>query len=163
VNLSPVTIGVAARPSRIFARPISPTVVYIVDGDAMVDAEQALVIRSRSGDRAAFEELVRATARGLFSRIYLQTADKHRTEDLVQETFLRAWRKLDSLSDPKIFRGWLAAIAHAVVLDAASAIRGKNEATQNRMSRRCSRLSLVTHPRPPRLSRPSSSSACCRS
>ena len=95
----------------------------------MVDAEQALVIRSRSGDRAAFEELVRATARGLFSRIYLQTADKHRTEDLVQETFLRAWKKLDSLSDPKLFRGWLNSIAHGVVIDAAKRDSRKKRGT----------------------------------
>jgi RNA polymerase sigma-70 factor (ECF subfamily) len=83
--------------------------------------DESLVIRSRDGgDRAAFEELVRRTARWLFARIYLQTAgDAHRTDDLVQETFLRAWRSIKTLSDAKTFRGWVASIAHAVVIDAA--------------------------------------------
>jgi RNA polymerase sigma-70 factor (ECF subfamily) len=85
--------------------------------DDSADDEAGLVIRSRTGDRAAFEQLVRDTARGLFARIYLETADAHRAEDLVQETFLRAWTKLPSLSDPKTFRGWLNAIAHGVVVD----------------------------------------------
>jgi RNA polymerase sigma-70 factor (ECF subfamily) len=82
-------------------------------------AELLLVMRSREGDRLAFERLVASTARWLFARIYLATGDPHRCEDLVQETFLRAWKKLDSLEDPRTFRGWLAAIAHGVVVDAA--------------------------------------------
>ena len=57
----------------------------------MLDDEQSLVIRSRDrGERAAFEDLVRRTARWLFARIYLETGgDVHRTDDLLQETFLR--------------------------------------------------------------------------
>jgi RNA polymerase sigma-70 factor (ECF subfamily) len=85
----------------------------------MTDGTEALVMRSRGGDRAAFELLVRCTARWLFVRIYLDVGDAHRAEDLVQESFLRAWRKLGSLSDAKSFRPWLASIARAVVLDAA--------------------------------------------
>jgi RNA polymerase sigma-70 factor (ECF subfamily) len=83
----------------------------------MTDGTEALVIRSRTGDRAAFELLVRATARWLFAQIYLQTSDAHRAEDLVQETYLRAWRKLGSLADAKSFRPWLASIARGTVLD----------------------------------------------
>src|SRR4051794_36857775 len=81
--------------------------------------EQALVIRSRGGDRAAFEQLVRRTARWLYVRIYLQVADAHRAEDLVQETLVRAWTKLPTLADPKTFRGWIGSIAQSVALDAA--------------------------------------------
>src|SRR5689334_5271938 len=83
----------------------------------MTDTADALVIRSRSGDRAAFEQLVRTSARWLFVRIYLDVGDAHRAEDLVQESFLRAWKKLGSLSDAKSFRPWLASIARGVVLD----------------------------------------------
>ena len=49
----------------------------------MSEADEALVMRSRGGDRAAFEELVRRTARLLFARAYLETGDSHRAEDLV--------------------------------------------------------------------------------
>ena len=44
------------------------------------ELDEALVVRSRRGDRAAFEELVRRTARLLFAHLYLKTADVHKTE-----------------------------------------------------------------------------------
>jgi RNA polymerase sigma-70 factor (ECF subfamily) len=81
------------------------------------ERESLLVARSMAGDRAAFEQLVGCTARWLFARIYLSISDPHRCEDLVQETYLRAWRSIGSLSDPNTFRGWLASIAHGVVVD----------------------------------------------
>ncbi|HVT89100.1 MAG TPA: sigma-70 family RNA polymerase sigma factor [Tepidisphaeraceae bacterium] len=83
------------------------------------NGEEMWVIRSRAGDRAAFEQLVRNTARGLFARFYVQTADAHRAEDLVQETLLRAWKRIESLDDPKMFRGWLNSIAQGVLIDSA--------------------------------------------
>lgn len=85
---------------------------------SLSDSDEALVERSREGDRVAFEELVRRTARVLFARIYLETGDIHRTEDLVQETFLTAWRSIRQVSDPKGFRPWLFSVAHTTVIDA---------------------------------------------
>jgi RNA polymerase sigma-70 factor (ECF subfamily) len=105
-----------------FARAVrvQPSSIF-TDRETMLDDEQSLVIRSRDrGERAAFEELVRRTARWLFARIYLETGgDAHRTDDLLQETFLRAWRSIKTLSDAKTFRPWLSSIAHSVVIDAA--------------------------------------------
>lgn len=85
------------------------------------DVETMLVVRSRGGERAAFEELVRHTARALFARLYVDTADAHRAEDLVQETYLRAWKKIASLEDARTFRGWLYAVAQTVLLDSVKA------------------------------------------
>jgi RNA polymerase sigma-70 factor (ECF subfamily) len=93
----------------------------------MIDGDETLVVRSQAGDRAAFEQLVRRTARGVYARLYVQVGDVHRTEDLVQETYLRAWRSIATLGDPKTFRGWLYAIAARVLLDS-----GKHEARQKR-------------------------------
>ena len=76
-----------------------------------------LVVASKRGDREAFEELVRRTARLVYARAYLETGDVHRAEDLVQETFLTAWKKLDQLSDPAGFRSWLMSILHSVLID----------------------------------------------
>src|SRR5688572_28734762 len=81
-------------------------------------ADRDLVVASQRGDRAAFEELVRRTARLVFSRIYLDTGDAHRSEDLVQETFLAAWRSIAQVTDPTGFRAWLLSIAHSVTVDA---------------------------------------------
>lgn len=82
-------------------------------------SDEGLVMSSKRGDRAAFEELVRRTARLVFARIYLETGNAHRTEDLVQETFLLAWKSIGALADAKDFRAWLNSIAHRVVIDAA--------------------------------------------
>jgi RNA polymerase sigma-70 factor (ECF subfamily) len=82
-----------------------------------VELNEALVDRSRRGDRAAFEELVRRTARLLFVHLYLKTGDAHRTEDLVQETLLAAWKSIGRLEDPRTFRVWLTTIANSVLVD----------------------------------------------
>ena len=76
-------------------------------------------MRSQAGDRPAFEELVRRTARLLFSRLYLDTGDPHRAEDLVQETYLVAWRSIAQVTEPAGFRTWLMSVAHTVRIDAA--------------------------------------------
>jgi RNA polymerase sigma-70 factor (ECF subfamily) len=84
---------------------------------SLSDSDNALVERSRDGDRLAFEELVRRTARMLFARLYLETGDVHRTEDLVQETFLTAWRSIRQVSDASGFRPWLFSVAHTTLID----------------------------------------------
>jgi RNA polymerase sigma-70 factor (ECF subfamily) len=85
----------------------------------MHDHDADLVRRAGDGDRSGFEELVRRTSRLVFSRIYLDTGDPHRAEDLLQETYLLAYRSLHRLRNPDGFRPWLLAIAHNVVTDAA--------------------------------------------
>ena len=83
------------------------------------DADAELVTRSQSGDRAAFGQLVHRTARLLFARLYLETADPHKAEDLVQETYLVAWRSIGQVTEPAGFRTWLLSVAHTVAIDAA--------------------------------------------
>ena len=83
----------------------------------MSDSDEALVIKSRGGDRAAFEELVRRTARLIYTRAYLESGDVHRAEDLVQETFLIAWRSIRQVKDPSGFRPWLLSVLHSAVVD----------------------------------------------
>src|SRR5262245_56228113 len=85
----------------------------------VVELDRELVERSRGGDRAAFEELVRRTARLVFARAYLETGDNLRAEDLTQETFLLAWRSVRKVKDAELFRPWLMSILHRVVVDAA--------------------------------------------
>jgi RNA polymerase sigma-70 factor (ECF subfamily) len=74
-----------------------------------MDAARELecVRRSQSGDRDAFEELIRATARLVWASVYGAVRDPAWTEDLVQETYLRAWQSIGELKDPAAFRGWL--------------------------------------------------------
>lgn len=84
----------------------------------MEDVDELLVRSAQSGDRAAFEELVRRTSRLVYVRLYLETGDVHRAEDLLQETFLTAFRRLPGLANPKSFRSWLLNIAQNTAIDA---------------------------------------------
>jgi RNA polymerase sigma-70 factor, ECF subfamily len=111
--------------------------------DGREPGEAELAVRSRAGDRAAFEALVHRTGRWVFARLYLQTNDSHRAEDLTQETFFTAWQQIDRLGDPAAFRGWLWAIAQRKLLDAA-----KHEKRKKRWRRpaMASELETIAHP-----------------
>jgi RNA polymerase sigma-70 factor (ECF subfamily) len=54
-----------------------------------------------------FEALVQAHSADLYRFAYWLCRDRGRAEDLVQETFLRAWRALDGLREEKAAKGWL--------------------------------------------------------
>lgn len=84
----------------------------------MTASDAELVRDAQAGSRAAVEELVRRTARLVYARLYLDTGDCHRADDLTQETYLRAVPALAKLADPTRFRPWLLTIAHSVLLDA---------------------------------------------
>ena len=80
---------------------------------SLVDA----VERSRGGDTGAFRALVEALGPQLFRvTAALLGGDVHAANDIVQETFLAAWRSLPRLSDPAQLHGWLHRVAyhHAV-------------------------------------------------
>lgn len=57
-----------------------------------------------------FDALVRATSADLFRFGYWLCRDEQVAEDLVQETYLRAWRSLDDLRDTAAAKGWLMTI-----------------------------------------------------
>jgi RNA polymerase sigma-70 factor (ECF subfamily) len=81
-------------------------------------SELRLVLKSQAGDRSAFEQLVRRTARLVFARLYLETGRADQAEELSQETFLVAWRSIGQVTDPTGFRTWLLSVAHTVAIDA---------------------------------------------
>ena len=57
-----------------------------------------------------FEALVNALGADIYRFAYWLCRDRARAEDLVQETFLRAWRSLDTLREEKSAKGWLITI-----------------------------------------------------
>lgn len=79
----------------------------------------SLVLEAQRGNRSAFEELVRRTSRLVYARLYLETGNAHLAEDLTQETFLQAVRKLKTLQQAAQFRSWLMRIADNTAIDAA--------------------------------------------
>ncbi len=57
-----------------------------------------------------YEALVKALHGDLYRYAFWLCKEKQVAEDLVQETFLRAWRALDSLKDEKAAKSWLITI-----------------------------------------------------
>jgi RNA polymerase sigma-70 factor, ECF subfamily len=84
------------------------------------DADARLVARIRAGDDDAFEMLVGQYQAPLFRYLRGFVGETEQARDLVQETFLRAYRSLGSLDDPGLLRSWLYRIAHNL---ACSALR----------------------------------------
>ncbi len=54
-----------------------------------------------------FEAMVNAYSKDLYRYGLWLTKDAQVSEDLVQETFLRAWKAMDSLKDPNAVKSWL--------------------------------------------------------
>jgi RNA polymerase sigma-70 factor, ECF subfamily len=57
-----------------------------------------------------YDSLVRALHTDLFRYAFWLCGNRHIAEDITQETFLRAWRSLDSLKDDKAAKAWLITI-----------------------------------------------------
>jgi DNA-directed RNA polymerase specialized sigma24 family protein len=81
-------------------------------------AEDAVVAAARAGDEPAFAVLVERHRRELHVHCYRMLGSFEEAEDLVQETFLRAWRKRESFEGGSWFRAWLYRIATNACLDA---------------------------------------------
>jgi len=79
-------------------------------------AEISLVALAISGDDKAFEELVRRRQESIRGLMRQLSGDWAIADDLAQETFIRAWRKLRTLRSSGAFGGWLRRIAVNVFL-----------------------------------------------
>ena len=81
--------------------------------EANRDAGDALLVaRIRAGDEDAFEIVMVRYQAPLFRYVRGLVGDHELASDLVQETFLRAYRAIDRLADPGLLRSWLYCIAH---------------------------------------------------
>lgn len=78
--------------------------------------EDEVVAAATAGDRDAFTALVRRHERELHVHCYRMLGSFADAEDLVQETFLRAWRRRDTF-EGNGFRAWLYRIATNACLD----------------------------------------------
>jgi RNA polymerase sigma-70 factor (ECF subfamily) len=75
------------------------------------------VERARQGDAEAFRLLVERHSRPIFRVAYRMTGNEHDADDVVQETFLRAYRQLHNFQDRANFSTWLHRIAINCALD----------------------------------------------
>lgn len=94
---------------------------------------ERLVERARGGDRAAFTELYRGHG-AMVHAVLLARVARADAEDLTQEVFLAAWRKLGALRDGESFGAWLVSIARSRAADWARA-HGRRRRHEGRAAR----------------------------
>jgi RNA polymerase sigma factor (sigma-70 family) len=87
--------------------------------DVMSDAktldDARLVEMGLEGDRDAFGQLVARYQSPICALAYSACGDISHSEDLAQETFIIAWRKLSDLKEPAKFKSWLYGIARNLI------------------------------------------------
>ena len=73
--------------------------------------DSQVVQASLDGDPRAFNELVRRYDQRLLNFVYRTIGDRERSQDLVQETFVRVYRHLHRFDQTKKFSTWIYTIA----------------------------------------------------
>ena len=73
--------------------------------------DKSLVTRARQGDVSAFKQIYDLYHNNVAASIYRITRNSHDTEELLQDTFVTAYRKLDKFREEGSFEGWLKRIA----------------------------------------------------
>ena len=97
-------------------------------GSALTLADDALLVaRAQDGDRRAFGVLLtrhEGTLRRYITRLTRNAAD---TDDVLQETALKAWKHLDSISEPAKARAWMIQIGTREALRFVTSRRQEHE------------------------------------
>src|SRR5580692_6748862 len=83
------------------------------DAETLEDAR--LVELGLNGDRDAFGRLVARHQSPVCAMAYSACGDISRSEDLAQEAFIIAWRKLSDLKEPARFKFWLYGIVRNLI------------------------------------------------
>ena len=74
-------------------------------------SEQAQITLARQGDPTAWIAIIRQHQQAVFRFAWLLLGDADEADDIAQETFIRAFRALDSFDDERPLRPWLLQIA----------------------------------------------------
>ena len=98
--------------SKVTAHPAA-----IAAGGPDRSAELSLVDRCRRGELGAFEELYKAHSGKLYSLVFRMVGNPADADDLLQEIFLSAHRKLDSFRGESALGTWLYRLATNQCLD----------------------------------------------
>lgn len=85
--------------------------------------EEKLVYRARGGEAPAFEEIFRLYSGRVYSLCLRLTLDAALAEEITQDVFVQAWRKLASYRGESSVGAWLHRIAVNAVMDAHRARR----------------------------------------
>lgn len=91
------------------------------------EEERQLIERSKRGDVAAFDRLVRSYERSVYNTAYRLSGSYDDASDIAQEAFVRAWNNLKSFRGDSAFSTWLYRIVTNVFLDDRKRKRARRE------------------------------------
>ncbi|HEY9677814.1 MAG TPA: sigma-70 family RNA polymerase sigma factor [Drouetiella sp.] len=90
----------------------------IVRGNSYQKMEDSeLVLLCQKKDKAAFDALMNRHQRNVHAMLYKMAPDWNDTADLAQEAFIRIWRGIDKLQNPKAFKSWMGQIVTNLFYD----------------------------------------------
>lgn len=87
------------------------------------DELKDLIAQAKQGDRAAFDELVKATYQRVHGLALRLTGNEHDADDVVQDTYVRAFRSLRKFRGDARFSTWL----HRITANSASTFMGRRQ------------------------------------
>lgn len=88
-----------------------PVLPYVQRWKYNVNDDCRYIDETLAGNQAAFGQLVKTYQRRLYTTLYHLTRDHEESEDVVQETFVQAYTKLDTFQGRSSFYTWIYRIA----------------------------------------------------
>ena len=86
--------------------------------DAGIPTFHELIVRAKAGDRSAFDALYRTYMTPVYRYVYIRLRSREDAEDIVQETFMRAYRTLDRYeANGETFLPYLFTIARNLLIN----------------------------------------------
>lgn len=82
-----------------------------------IESDEAIAVRAQGGSLSAFGSLVDRYEKRLIGFLTQRAGGRHAAEDLAQETFVRAWRRLETFDAERRFSTWLFTIASRLAAD----------------------------------------------
>lgn len=73
--------------------------------------EKEIVLKAKQGDKDSFEKLIFLYTKGLYGFVFNMLRQEQAAQDVVQETFFKAYSNLHSFNTNKVFSTWLYTIA----------------------------------------------------
>lgn len=101
------------------------------------------LVRTQSGDKAAYSLFYAETAKGVFAFLYGYYRNRARTEEGVQETYYKALKNIGQYRAGSDARAWLLQIAKNIALNDIRRAK-REEILPRKSSNRCGRKSRPT-------------------
>ena len=89
----------------------------MTDADSSAQQDESAVAAVRGGDAGRYRELVERHERRVFAVAWSRLGDAALAEEVAQEAFIRAYRRLWLLGDGAKFSGWIATITRRLAIN----------------------------------------------